>query len=241
MPNLRDMKYTLIVLYIGAFLLWLVSPESDISAELSVLPLGIAAAISAAPGLITGGLGALDMKKRRNRIKDEYGGVTDQMQGVADNYSKDIGGIDSELGTNYLDTGEGNMFLQSIQNSGNQGRRSLMNNAGLMGLSDEAFVKGMGNISQVEASSISGLNQGATARRMGLQQMKAGLRGNRMNTIRSIFDSKRAAEMDAISGNSAFMSTLGSSLSQGAGQFLKFSTPTPTPGIAPEVTGKIDN
>lgn len=184
---------------------------------LSMLGKGVA---SAAPGLLTGLAGLLDRGPRRRRIEKQYGGITKNMQALSGQFGQDRQDIQGELNTNFLDTEEGMSFLNAINQGSTDQRRQLAGMGALGGLTDEARIAGMGQINQGQGRAISGLNQGAQARKMGLRGQRSQVGNQQMNTLSNLFNAKRMMENDFMQGNSMFMQGVGQPLNQAAGDFL---------------------
>jgi hypothetical protein len=142
------------------------------------------------------------------------------MQTLSGLFNQDRQDIQGELNTNFLDTEEGMTFLNAINQGSTDQRRQLAGMGALGGLTDEAKIAGMGQINESQGRAITGLNQGANARKMGLRGLRSQVGNQQMNILSNIFNSKRMAEQDFMQGNSAFMQGVGQPLNQAASNFL---------------------
>ena len=141
-----------------------------------------------APTAIALGSSLFGKKKRQNAPTKNTLSSGSQILGRYDEYVDDSG-IKKQLGKfsdlsnmfgqeaqkSYLDTTEGMAFSNLINQNSNKQRDILRRDSGLMGLTDEAYLSGLGRINESEGSSLASLVSGADARRSNLrsQQMAA--------------------------------------------------------------------
>jgi hypothetical protein len=138
--------------------------------------------------LIGGGVSLYNSKKARdaskgqsigtsNEILNNFNKRTDEsgVRGQMAKYSQLSDMFGQEAGRNYLDTTEGQSLSKQIERSSDRGRRSLTQNASMMNLSPEAYLKGLGQLNQSEGDSFRNIITGADNRRnmMRSQQMSA--------------------------------------------------------------------
>lgn len=197
---------------------------------MAIAPMLAAAGVAGLSNIFTGIFGGIDRKKRRKRLQNNYGQIGDQFGQLGDQYGQlnnqfgnQIYGINSELGQSYLNTAEGSSFANRIGNTATNQRRSLGNMAGLSGISDEAFVSGLGRINQGEGQAMSNLSQNAEQRRRFLLSMRSQLGNQRMNALQgrgnalgNQFNIARGTEMDVMNGNAMFMQNLNQGLNSAA-------------------------
>jgi hypothetical protein len=131
-------------------------------------------------------------RKQARQMRDiAKSGVKEGRDMYSGLYNKDIGDIDQGLGflqrmygqlTNdagrsYLDTTEGKAFQSNIKRNSRQAKDRLRNDASLMGLSDEAYLAGLGNVNENQALSFRDLITGSDQRRANLNNQRQGILG----------------------------------------------------------------
>lgn len=111
------------------------------------------------------------------KVKDEMSGVDQSLADLGNQYA-DLKNLDgsflNELKKNYLDSTEGSAILNNIKDQSRGQRTDLRNNSNLMGLSEEAYIAGLGNINKGEGQATASLASNANNNR-------ANLRGALMN------------------------------------------------------------
>lgn len=172
--------------------------------QIAIAPLALAA-ISAAPGIISTISGATGRKKRERDLMGKIQPYFGQQEDVSKSYQDIFDMLGGEMGKSYLDTTEGMSFSNRIADRSDNQRRQLAGYGGVMGLSDEAVVEGLGGVNENEGMQLSQLVSNADQRRNRLRQERMQALGSRegslnnlMNTRLGIFNTARNQNQQAM-------------------------------------------
>ena len=141
---------------------------------------GGASLLSSVIPSIAGSIG----KKKRLKDNKEY----QEFRSLSDTLGKQTESeYTNQLAGSYLDSAEGSSISNSIRNTGDMQRQSIMNSADFAGASDEAKLAGIGQVNQAEGLSLSGLAGNADARRQTLLALRDNNRMRRLQSLSQAF------------------------------------------------------
>jgi hypothetical protein len=198
---MKALKYIFTLIVAIAF--YHVLPKaSSPDVTLAIAPALLAAIIGGAASLGGAGLnlaaGSLKNQRRRQNAQADstlnltnklFGGATDAMGGdlsrLSNTYNQfgltanKLRGLDrtlaAQMGKSYLDSAEGSSILEGIKQGARDSKNKLRNDASLMGLSEEAYVAGLGGINKSKGNATASLAGNANAFKNNLMNQRMNL------------------------------------------------------------------